>query len=361
MTRTARYAAKDELSRILAALARDRRVLAPQRQGANVLLRPLAPGEKPLLTRPTLPPKAVVFPQSEQLFAFFREKDPQESERANIRLDAAHEAEPTLVFGCRPCDARGLTVFDRVYLNGPYRDPYYAARREATVLASLACSKSCATCFCHWTGSGPADKTGSDLLFTDLGHGFVIEAATEHGAKMLTGLGLEEAGTHLKETVAQHEAALQRMGPAPDLSAARTRLEERFDDLDFWGKVSDKCLSCGACTYLCPACYCFNITDENDPGGLSGRRLRSWDNCMSPRFTLEASGHNPRRDKAQRLRNRVGHKFSIYPALHGGVFSCTGCGRCITGCPVSLDIRDVLLRALAADAAQKPRKEDNNV
>ena len=123
---------------------------------------------------------------------------------------------------------------------------------------------------------------------------------------------------------------------------------------DFWQRWTDRCLSCGACTYFCPTCYCFTITDEGE--GLSekgGRRLRSWDNCMSPLFTREASGHNPRTAKALRMRNRVSHKYWYAPDYSDGRFACTGCGRCIKQCPVSLDIREIVLNAIADDAEAK--------
>ena len=115
--------------------------------------------------------------------------------------------------------------------------------------------------------------------------------------------------------------------------------------MNFWRDQSAKCVSCGACTYLCPTCYCFTITDETT--GMSGRRMRSWDACMHFQFTLEASGHNPRPTKAHRLKNRVGHKFSYYPTLHDGLIACCGCGRCVKSCPVSVDIREIVQNAVA--------------
>lgn len=354
----ARYIARGELARALDGMARGRVVYAPRREGGAVVFGPRAHGEEPLLLRATVPPKGVVFPQSERLFAFIREKDPNDPGHTTVRLDSTVDIEPALIFGGRPCDARGFHIFDRVYLNGRHRDPYYAARREAAVVVTLACARPGSTCFCHWTGCGPADTTGSDILLTPVGGendgGFVAVAVTGRGGALLEAADLPEADdARAQAAQAVHgdaQAALAAQSPAPDLSATPARLLERFDDADFWRHMADKCLSCGACTYLCPTCYCFNITDENDGGdGMRGRRLRSWDNCMSSLFTLEASGHNPRADKARRLRNRIGHKFSYYPQLHEGVVSCNGCGRCITGCPVSVDIREIVARATQAN------------
>jgi len=133
--------------------------------------------------------------------------------------------------------------------------------------------------------------------------------------------------------------------PAPDLGRAREALGKRFADAGFWQDMTAHCLSCGACTYMCPTCYCFTISDEGD--GMEGRRMRSWDSCLSPLFTREASGHNPRAAKALRMRNRVLHKFSYYPTVWDGAFSCSGCGRCIVNCPVQLDIRQIVLAGMA--------------
>ena len=346
----ARYIARGELARALDLMARGRVAYAPRREADAVVFRPRAEGEEPLLARATVPPKGLIFPQSERLFAFIREKDPNDPGHTTVRLDATADIPPALIFGGRPCDARGFHIFDRVYLNGPHRDPYYAARRDATVVVTLACAKPCSTCFCHWTGCGPADTTGSDILMTPVEGGFVAQAVTPRGQEVLEGASLPEAGAdRVMAAEAVHSAtlsALEAQNPAPDLSTTPRRLRERFDDSGVWRAMADPCLACGACTYLCPTCYCFNITDENDGGdGMRGRRLRSWDNCMSSLFTREASGHNPRMGKALRLRNRVGHKFSYYPDLHEGIVSCNGCGRCITGCPVSVDIREMVVRA----------------
>jgi len=107
----------------------------------------------------------------------------------------------------------------------------------------------------------------------------------------------------------------------------------------FWPQIAEACINCGACTFLCPTCYCFDIQDE--VAGTKGVRLRYWDSCMFPLFTLHASGHNPRGQKMQRVRNRFMHKFKYFPDRFGPV-SCVGCGRCVKDCPVNIDIREVI-------------------
>jgi ferredoxin len=174
--------------------------------------------------------------------------------------------------------------------------------------------------------------------------GYVLEAVSQRGEPLLDGPLLAEDTGKSGEAAAVRAKAKEVLGPAPDISSAPESLLAIFDDSRFWEEASAKCIACGACTYLCPTCYCFTITDEAQ--GLSGKRLRSWDTCMSFQFTMEASGHNPRPTKAHRLKNRVGHKFSYYPTRNGGLTACCGCGRCIRKCPASVDIREIVVRAI---------------
>ena len=221
-----------------------------------------------------------------------------------------------MVIGCRPCGARGKLVFDPVYETDKIKDPYYLQRRNNTVFLTLTCDRPETTCFCHSVGGGPADPAGSDVLLTLVEGGYVARSVTPRGEDILKTAVFEDAGDRGKTADEKQAAARALMGEAHDYTTAPARLLARFDDMDFWRAQSDKCISCGACTYMCPTCYCFNITD--DDLGLASRRIRTWDNCMSHTFTLEGSGHNPRSTKAHRLKNRVGHKFSYYPDLQIG-------------------------------------------
>jgi ferredoxin len=193
-------------------------------------------------------------------------------------------------------------------------------------------------------GGGPDDSTGSDVLVTPVEGGYVLEAVTKRGETLLDSPLLADAGDKSEEAASARERGRKSLGQAQDIGKASESLLAIFDDQGFWEDVAAKCLSCGACTYLCPTCYCFTLSDESN--GLSGKRLRSWDTCMSFQFCLEASGHNPRPTKAHRLKNRVGHKFSYYPTLHDQITACCGCGRCIKSCPVSVDIREIVLKAI---------------
>lgn len=344
------FATPKELTGWLSALAAGYRVLAPRQEGPSVVYRPqtadqLASADiETLLRRATASPKQAMLPQCETLVTFKSVKDPEDPSKLSTTLDAAAQAVPTVLFGCRPCDARGFVVLDRPYLEGKFKDPYYGARREATIIVTQACPSAFSSCFCNWVGSHPADKEGSDILFTAVEGGFVLEVITEKGKALLESAGFADAGDKAAEVEACHGAAAASLPSPSTLTHVAEKVASRFTDKEFWEKETVKCLSCGACTYLCPTCQCFTITDEGSQ--QDGKRLRSWDSCMSPLFTLETSGHNPRPSKADRMRNRISHKFSFYPERYQGFFSCVGCGRCVVSCPVSLDIRHMVKAAV---------------
>jgi ferredoxin len=341
-----KYLSREKLPEWLQALASERRVLVPVEEGGGVVFRAYDPARQPVFgADATAPPKAAIFPACQELFHYEQGKDPEDPGKPTLALIPDMKATPTVVFGSKPCGARGFVIFDRVYQGEKYPDPYYTAAREATVFITMACEKVENTCFCHWVGSGPADPTGSDVLLTPVADGYLVEAVSEKGAPFLDSPILSDGTAKAPAAEAVKTNARAALGDAPDIKDAPAALLAAFDDMDFWRAQSDKCISCGACTYLCPTCYCFTITDE--PTGMSGRRLRSWDACMHFQFTLEASGHNPRPTKAHRLKNRVGHKFSYYPTLHEGLIACCGCGRCVKSCPVSVDIREIVQNAVA--------------
>jgi sulfhydrogenase subunit beta (sulfur reductase) len=263
----------------------------------------------------------------------------------------------TLVFGCRPCDARALSQLDAVFSpkNKGFADPYFLRRRENAVVISLACASPCPTCFCTAMGGGPAGTEGADLLAHDLpavaggaaGGGaadtILLEAVSEKGRALLEthrGLWSEAAPEALEQVRGADAAAEAAVRQANDFAL----VNPAFDD-GRWEELTASCIGCGACTYLCPTCHCFDIADESRL--YMGRRIRTWDSCQFPLFTKHASGHNPRKNKKERLRQRFMHKFS-YAVENTGVALCVGCGRCITGCPVNLDIRDVI-RSLAKE------------
>ncbi len=334
-----------DLTSILKKLAERVDVWIPAASGAykpGLELQVYRPGMVPVLNlQSTLPPKKVLLPQVEPLLRFQYEKDLQDPSKTRIQLDDRTDVKPTIIFGIRPCDVHGFLIFDRVFTRGPYVDGIYRARRENTLFATLVCREADEACFCSSVGGGPADMTGSDLRVTPVEGGWVIEALNEKARPLMDFLNGTPADDR-REAEADHvieETARQRIGDL-DMEGSVQAFPRRFEDKAFWQDWAFPCLSCGICTYVCPTCYCFTITDEVK--SLKGERLRSWDSCMFWHYTSEASGHNPRPTKIERYRNRVGHKFNYIPERYNGLIGCCGCGRCIRNCPVSIDIREIV-------------------
>ncbi|MDD2317424.1 MAG: 4Fe-4S dicluster domain-containing protein [Desulfobacterales bacterium] len=349
------YVAHDALSGLLDDLSKKFRVWIPQmmdQASGHIAFGVYAPGKKPELTRRSrLSPKKILFPSTDTLFKFTHVKDPKDPVRYTIDLKESFDNGPTLVFGARPCDTRGFLTFDQVFLKGQYKDVYYERRRQNTLFATLVCQDSDTACFCSSVGSGPADMTGSDMAVIPIEGGYVIEGLTDAGRKLVEASGSAPSPEQAAEAeqIKQKTAAM-KVGE-DDLTGYADDLTRRFTDMDFWREQVSPCITCGICTWVCPTCYCFSITDE--ASGMSGERMRSWDSCMFYLYTLEARGHNPRPTKMERYRNRVGHKFSYFPKKYDGMVSCCGCGRCIRTCPVSIDIRKVVkeLKETADDRA----------
>jgi sulfhydrogenase subunit beta (sulfur reductase) len=290
----------------------------------------------------------VIYPQSETLFAYTFKKDEENQQKMLTELKADTQSRAMVIVGARPCDAKGFTIYDRVFLNPDYADPYYREKREKTTVVTLACQTSYPGCFCTGLGGSPSDQTGSDVMVTEVNGGYFVEALTEKGKILLSKVDLGDGANYEKEAREKHGAA-ERSVKNPFGKAGKPDIaKERFAEEQFWDEALEKCLSCGACTFLCPTCYCFNITDEQAID--KGERVRSWDACMFPHFTLEASGHNPRPKKQQRYKNRVGHKFVWYPEKYEGALACSGCGRCIRYCPVSVDISEIVSRLAKSES-----------
>ncbi|MEE8440489.1 MAG: 4Fe-4S dicluster domain-containing protein, partial [Spirochaetia bacterium] len=219
---------------------------------------------------------------------------------------------------------------------------YYEEKRDNTIIVTLACNQPYSTCICTTVGGDPAGTRGADVLAFDLDNRLYLEGVTEKG-----GTFLERNGALLKEGAETDREAADALASSArksmetigyDRATVKRNLDDKFEN-PIWEKITNSCIGCGVCTYLCPTCHCFDICDEERH--YKGRRIRTWDSCQYAQFTKHASGHNPRPTKTQRLRQRFMHKFSYTVETVDEVY-CVGCGRCVRACPVNLDIREVL-------------------
>jgi ferredoxin len=277
-------------------------------------------------TLPVQSIKDVFFPHTERLLVIHKNGD-------DIRLAENLSQDETIVFGVRPCDARGMVALDALFLETEPVDSYYAARRKNTTLVGLSCQEMGNTCFCTSVGGGPQDTTGLDLMLTEVAGGYLVEAVTNKGAALLENIQVSEKSIE-KPAPPSGEAV-----PVPEGDAWPSNFEAPF-----WSNLSERCLSCRICAYVCPTCRCFDVRDEALPASNGGRfyeRIRCWDSCAGEVYRRIAGGHNPREAKGERLRNRFMCKFYYFAEQYGPT-ACTGCGRCIQSCPVNIDITEVL-------------------
>lgn len=321
------------LDKFLSRLAERATLYIPGKDAAgNLALVPMRAGEPVLLeyTNFALSPKAFFLPQTQTLLRF---KDGKAEE-------PPLPDQAVVLFGVRPCDAAALIALDKVFLEADPRDPYYVHYRNKTTVIALACTQPTATCFCTSVGGGPGDGAGADVLAVGLNADLLLRPQTPKGEALLASAAdLLAAPTpqDAQEAAERVRAAEDQIAPVRTDDSAQ-RLRDAYD-APLWATASQKCLGCGACSYLCPTCHCFDITDEIRNG--TGRRIRTWDCCAYPLFTLHASGHNPRPTPKERWRQRLMHKFR-YAIENYDRFFCVGCGRCVRNCPVSLDLRAVL-------------------
>jgi len=282
------------------------------------------------------PPKGFAFPQKEIFFSFEQIK----GEPARL-TEVKPQAPQCAVFGVRPCDGRGTVRMDRVFTDH-VADPYYNARRKNVAYVGLACNVTPApTCFCKSVGGSPVSSEGLDILLTDLGDKYFAQAVTKTGEALMAAadkLFAKVSPADKKSVDKAHADALaQPQRAVKDAAGAPAKLKAAFDS-PLWEEMARACIGCGICTFLCPTCHCFDINDEvTGSTPLKGNRVRTWDNCQFPDFTMHSSGHNPRENTGARLRQRVSHKFRYFHE-NFGMLQCTGCGRCVSECPVGIDI-----------------------
>ena len=280
--------------------------------------------------------KDFFFPQSEDLMKFKMQGKSIEV------IDIRDEHKDFVIFGARACDVRAMEVLDRVFLHTEPVDTYYKNRREHGIIMSLACTRPAETCFCGTFGIDAANPDG-DIVCYKTDDALYMNAVSEKGAALLNSLSdiAEDADT--KAVDEQKNLIKERMAKLPLANLTTDSFgggkTDNFFDSDEWEKLSESCLGCGTCTFVCPTCQCYDIRDFKTNDGVV--RYRCWDSCMYSQFTRMAHGNN-RNSQKERFRQRFMHKLVYFPENNNGMFSCVGCGRCLAKCPISMNIVKVM-------------------
>jgi ferredoxin len=314
---------KSELESWLGKIIQERTLVAPRRINDLTLFRPVKLVDDIVFDyqNTDLSPKEYFFLRTDTLFT-------AEPKDGDIELTPAIIEGETVLFGVRPCDARGIAMLDSPYMDDP-ADSLWAQRREKTIIIGLACTKPSPQCFCNSLGSAPNDSSSVDIMLTEIDNGYAVEAITEKGELLLQGVELKDSD------VTPPVPSCDTSVPADGIVEA---VQKGFED-PFWSRLADRCIHCNVCAYVCPTCYCFDIRDRTDKGKIE--RIRTWESCQSKGFTRIAGGHDPRAEKGSRLRQRFCHKLLYFPQQFGPV-ACVGCGRCVVSCPVNIDIREII-------------------
>jgi sulfhydrogenase subunit beta (sulfur reductase) len=326
-----RTLSKDRLDQLVDALIEDYQVIAPRDERSYGEIGSVSEwrraGDKPAQSL-----KPFFLPERELLV------------RYTMRSSGIELVEPPsprrmtrVILGAPPCDVAALPLLDLVF-QWDDEDSLYLERRESTAIIAMACDEPCTTCFCTSLGGSPAGTEGADLLLTELADAYHVAIVSERGRALVerySDLFGESGAEHERQRTEAQEASLAKMPRQVDVEGLDETLD--FDD-PVWETLTQQCLDCGICTFLCPTCHCFDIQDEGTPE--QGERVRLWDACTFPSYTRAHAGQ-PRPVHYRRYRQRIMHKFRYYPENFGRTL-CVGCGRCIEHCPVSIDLRQVL-------------------
>lgn len=292
-------------------------------------------------TRTILSPKKYVLPPRETLFRF---REGEGYVPCTDNLDKR-----IVLFGVHACDIYALNILDRVF-SGKYEDPYYQARRKNLVIIGIDCQPD-EHCFCRSMRADFVDH-GFDLFLYDLGDYYLTFVGTALGDDMVLATGpLFENVT--AADIDEYKLRSSNKQKAFQLDVEIRDLPEIFEmeyQSESWAELGETCLSCGSCSMVCPTCYCYDVADDTQLGSRDGRRNRSWDSCLFATHALVAGGENFRKSRASRIKFRYYHKQRGFVAEYGRP-SCVGCGRCITACPVKIDISEVINRLRGVEHA----------
>jgi sulfhydrogenase subunit beta (sulfur reductase) len=341
-----RVLAKHGLSRFLAELWKDHKIVGPTRKGGGTatyskpMFGPIRKLEELDLNYKSsmLSPKKLLFPDNQPIYEY-------EKTRGEVTLRAAGENlhQDMVLLGVHPCDLAAIGCLDKLFLEDSYQEPVYKSRRERLTIAGLTCTTAGEQCFCSMMGAGPDASDGCDLIFTDIGDAYFVRSLSKKGDGLLAGEYFAEAQDSDRE---QRALAIQRvqkdLPDGLDLDKVIRNMKPKYKD-ELWQEFSEVCCSCGACNMVCPTCHCFNIMDRANQDRSRGKRILVWDPCHFERFAQMAGEVNPRGEKNARYKHRLYDKLVYDPQRHGRLF-CVGCGRCIEFCPAHINLLTVLAK-----------------
>lgn len=283
----------------------------------------------------------VVGPHSWKRYLFPPEARLAQAEKttAGWQFTSPEVQSPRYAFlGVRACELAAIGVQDRTFLNSEFADPIYQARRADALLIAVNCTTAASTCFCTSMGTGPRCTSGFDIALTEIGGGFVVEVATQQGQDVVDCLrALAVTPEQLQEAEGERENAVRNISKRMDTTDIRDLLMNNLNH-SRWDEVAARCLSCTNCTMVCPTCFCASVHEVADLQGERVERNRVWDSCFNFDFSY-LNGGVIRDQIRSRYRQWLTHKLASWIDQFG-VSGCVGCGRCITWCPVAIDLTE---------------------
>ncbi len=320
-----------KLSDLFAAIGSEMTLYIPADEGTGAKFTPWTEGlELTKKLNTVRSAKDLFFPQVENLVDF-----KTEGKQISV-IQSREDVKPFAVFGVRACDCRSFDILDRVFLAEPV-DTFYAERREKGLVITVACTRPAETCFCTAFDIDAADPAGDVTCWMDETH-LYWRANTPKGKMLTENLPILEDGGE-EAVYVQQEKTREILKKLPlaglDWSNFRDGKLMDFFNSPKWAELSESCLGCGTCTFVCPTCQCYDVQDFDN--GRQVRRFRCWDSCMYSDFTMMAHGTN-RPTQLERFRQRFMHKLVYYPGNNEGIFGCVGCGRCLQKCPIHMNI-----------------------
>ncbi len=291
---------------------------------------------------PSMPPKHTVFPQIEKILSYRYDKN---AKKADIVKEFG--VVPKALFGLRSCDLNGILCLDRFFMGQEFVDDVFLEHRKQMFIVTNTCAKPFAQCFCACTDSGPSAMDGYDLNLTEIGDEYLVEAGTEKGKALAEKLGLAAADASAAE--AKRKVVDQSLNSFESIavknkawiSRVMNRITTGFISNDVWEYIGNQCFECGACSFVCPTCSCFNIEDVNKADGGTDR-YREWDSCSFEGYTRMAGDHNPRKPIEDRRNKRFFCKLSYSQSKKYLRPGCVGCGRCAWVCPGDIGLPNVV-------------------